>query len=192
MTQLKQKKKVNRRKWNNILIMIILGFILLIKAPAWLAGYLSSSQNYSSQNYSSQNYSSQSDLSQSHSSQSRSSQSKSSQDNHSSQQVVTLTLLIPGETIDRIDGAKWSKANLDESTQSRWLSIQGTAVNHQTYQALTRDITPQQTIEVWYHDREEPQRITVYRLDRFWLMNNWQNEWIAITLEPNTLFPEVP
>ncbi len=30
-----------------------------------------------------------------------------------------------------------------------------------------------ETMEVWYQDLDEPQRVTFYRLDNFWLFKNW-------------------
>jgi len=72
----------------------------------------------------------------------------------------------------------------------RWKDLVGTEVDDETYQSFQPILHTPQTIEVWYADREEPQRITYYQTPRFWLFKNWQNKWIAISVEKDYLLPE--
>lgn len=71
----------------------------------------------------------------------------------------------------------------------RWQQLAGTPVDEQTYQSLQSKLGNPHTIEVWYRDQEEPQRITYYQAPQFWLFKNWQNEWIAVSAEAGYLFP---
>lgn len=52
----------------------------------------------------------------------------------------------------------------------RWHALTGTEVDEATYRALQPTLPNAQTIEVWYADREEPQRITFYQTPQFWLL----------------------
>lgn len=71
----------------------------------------------------------------------------------------------------------------------RWHALTGTEVDEATYRALQPTLPNAQTIEVWYADREEPQRITFYQTPQFWLLKNWQDRWIAVSAEVSYLFP---
>jgi hypothetical protein len=65
------------------------------------------------------------------------------------------------------------------------------------YDLLTPDETHLQmglvdvlSVEVWFEKEEEPQRITVYQAPNFWMMQNWQGEWIAVSAEKSYLFKQ--
>ena len=73
----------------------------------------------------------------------------------------------------------------------RWQQLVGTEVDSQTYTDLTSQLTTPHTIEVWYQDQEEPQRITYYRLPEFWLLKNWNDQWLAVSIEESYLFPSL-
>ncbi len=72
----------------------------------------------------------------------------------------------------------------------RWKTLVGTEVDDDTYQSFLPILRNPQTIEVWYVDQEEPQRITYYQTPRFWLFKNWQDKWIAISVEKGYLLPD--
>lgn len=73
----------------------------------------------------------------------------------------------------------------------RWQQLVGTEVDSQTYTDLTSQLTTPHTIEVWYQDQEEPQRITYYQLPEFWLLKNWNEQWLAVSIEESYLFPNL-
>ncbi|OEF04548.1 hypothetical protein [Vibrio genomosp. F10] len=76
-----------------------------------------------------------------------------------------------------------------EELADRWQALVGTEVDDKTRQALNPTLINPQTIEVWYVDQEEPQRITYYQTPQFWLLKNWQEKWIALSAEVNYLIP---
>ncbi|MEZ9514944.1 hypothetical protein AB4359_08320 [Vibrio splendidus] len=80
--------------------------------------------------------------------------------------------------------------NAQELSQ-RWKELVGTEVDSQTYTDLSSQLNTPHTIEVWYQDREEPQRITYYQLPEFWLLKNWNDQWLAVSIEESYLFPSV-
>ena len=80
--------------------------------------------------------------------------------------------------------------NAQELSQ-RWKELVGTEVDSQTYTDLSSQLNTPHTIEVWYQDREEPQRITYYQLPQFWLLKNWNDQWLAVSIEESYLFPSV-
>ena len=70
-----------------------------------------------------------------------------------------------------------------------WQGIRGTVVDEATFQRLKPALENPVTIEVWYQDAEEPQRVTAYRLDQFWLMTTYQQEWVAVSFDDGDLLP---
>ena len=71
----------------------------------------------------------------------------------------------------------------------RWISLVGTEVDEAMFSQLNNSLSSASTLEVWYRDQEEPQRVTYYRTPKFWLLKNWQQKWIAISAEDEYLFP---
>lgn len=111
-------------------------------------------------------------------------------------------LLDPMQEVQQIDFAKWSLQKAGdtwratrslsipaEELSQRWKLLVGTEVTESTYNQLKPGLPSAGTVEVWYAGQEEPQRITYYQTPKFWLMQNWQQQWIAISVEPDYLFP---
>lgn len=73
----------------------------------------------------------------------------------------------------------------------RWQQLVGTKVDSQTYTDLASQLSTPRTIEVWYQDQEEPQRVTYYQLPEFWLLKNWNGQWLAVSIEESYLFPNL-
>lgn len=76
-----------------------------------------------------------------------------------------------------------------QTLSQRWQQLVGTEVDSETYQSLSASLSSPQTIEVWYQNQEEPQRITYYQLPDFWLLKNWQGKWLAVSVESEYLMP---
>ncbi len=77
-----------------------------------------------------------------------------------------------------------------QELSQRWQELVGTEIDSQTYTDLSPQLNTPHTIEVWYQDQEEPQRITYYQLPQFWLLKNWNDQWLAVSIEESYLFPE--
>ncbi|MCL9780349.1 hypothetical protein M9194_02745 [Vibrio sp. S4M6] len=151
--------KYNRRRWNNILIFSIIAFILLLNLPTIIKSYLIDDEQ-PNQSY----------------------------------------LLNPNKTLQSIQYISWTleknqdqwllspKASISEGELlARWKGLLGTDVDEQTFTTLQPKLGSPESIEVWYVDQEEPQRITFYKTSQFLLLKNWQNRWIAITVNPSYL-----
>ena len=152
-----------RRRWNNILIILVLLFIGVLNLPPLLKSYLMS--------------------------------------NNSEEQVYP-SLFIPNTSLQAVytrsfelifDQNEWQVTPSIDATPEqlvqRWQALVGTEVDEQTVRSLQPSLIGPQTIEVWYRDQEEPQRITYYQSPQFWLFKNWQDKWIAISVEADYLFP---
>ncbi|MDK9759942.1 hypothetical protein KIV40_32730, partial [Vibrio sp. D173a] len=117
-------------------------------------------------------------------------------------------LLDPSDQLTAMHFSKWSLVLADDGWQyqsqgsaqelsqpsaqelsQRWQQLVGTEVDSKTYQSLSASLTSPQTIEVWYQNQEEPQRITYYQLPDFWLLKNWQGKWLAVSVEAEYLLP---
>ncbi|MFA0442388.1 hypothetical protein BCU70_16965 [Vibrio sp. 10N.286.49.C2] len=72
---------------------------------------------------------------------------------------------------------------------ANWQAIHGTIVDESTLQQLKPALESPVTIEVWYQEVEEPQRITAYRFDQFWLMKTYNQEWVAVSFDEQELLP---
>ncbi|MFN1551745.1 hypothetical protein [Vibrio natriegens] len=150
-----------RRQWNNILILGVIAFIVILNAPMWIKTYLLSEEVDPYPN-----------------------------------------LLRSGHQVSAIYYSGWElelkngewQANIKVSIPSeelvaRWQSLEGTELTEQQYEALKHQLKAPESIEVWYQDLDEPQRITFYRLSDFWLFKNWQDKWIAISVDDGYLLP---
>ena len=118
-------------------------------------------------------------------------------------------LLNPGSELQALHFAKWSLVLEDgqwgyqlkgsapaqsisaQERAQRWQQLVGTEVDSQTYTDLASQLSTPHTIEVWYQDQEEPQRITYYQLPEFWLLKNWNDQWLAVSIEESYLFPSL-
>ncbi|MDK2603601.1 hypothetical protein QO227_11520 [Vibrio vulnificus] len=157
-----------RRRWNNILIAGITFFIVIINAPTLIKAYLLDDQS-STQIESINGYPSLL---------------------NSNAQLLAIQL--SDNSLEWQKGAWVSTRELSISPQEwaqRWQSLLGTQLDDATMQKLAPQLIEPETIEVWYQNQEEPQRITFYRLADFWVFKNWQDQWIAISVSTDYLFP---
>lgn len=154
-----------RRRWNNILILGVIAFIAVLNLPTLIKTYLLDDTP-----------------------------------------VVTSTypfLLNPSAELQALHFSDWSLEKLEDGWRSsvtsaipaqelaqRWQDLVGTEVPADDFANLKAQLTEPQTIEIWYVDQEEPQRVTYYQTPQFWLLKNWQDKWIAISVEPRYLMPE--
>ncbi len=150
-----------RRRWNNILILSVIAFIAVINLPTVIKSYLLPDP--------------------------------ASQFPSLLRTDATLqALYFPAFSLEKSREEWQSEPELSVDGQElvqRWLALTGTEVDAATYRALQPTLPNAQTIEVWYADREEPQRITFYQTPQFWLLKNWQDRWIAGSAEASYLFP---
>ncbi len=153
-----------RRRWNNLLILGVVAFMLLLNLPTLIKNYLIDAPAKSEHSY----------------------------------------LLDPSQQLKSLYSSKWSLTYQQQhwilSTPSsiepkdlalRWISLVGTEISDEQYQSLKANLPSPSSIEAWYLDQEEPQRITFYQLPQFWLLKNWQDKWIAVTVDKSYLFPDV-
>nr|WP_086937819.1 hypothetical protein [Thaumasiovibrio occultus] len=119
-------------------------------------------------------------------------------------QSVTTELLPFAATIERIampemvlsqQQGEWQTDRpipIDASVlAARWGELSGTLVSGEVIEQLRPQMISPLTVEVSIAEREEPYRITAYSLPSFWLMQNWQSQWIAITVDGHYLFPNL-
>lgn len=76
----------------------------------------------------------------------------------------------------------------DTKLIDRWFTLEGTVLNEGSVKVLKTKLPAPSTVEVWLENQEEPQRVTIYRAPNFWMMQNWQGEWIAVSAEEGYLF----
>lgn len=161
------------RRWNNILMLSVIAFIGVLNLPTLIKTYLIEPEPESELQVSS----------------------------------PYPYLLKPTAELQALHFADWSavlegghwvyqmKESVSEQSVSaqelsqRWQQLVGTEVDSQTYTDLSPQLNTPHTIEVWYQDQEEPQRITYYQLPEFWLLKNWNDQWLAVSIEESYLFP---
>ncbi|CAM2827517.1 hypothetical protein [Vibrio neptunius] len=155
-----------RRRWNNIMILGIIAFIAILNLPTIIKTYLI--------------------------------------DDQSSVEVQSdyPYLLNPSAQLKALHFSDWSLEHLNgewsmtkqsslapQELVERWTGLVGTEIDQQTFDGLKTQLVSPQTIEVWYRDQEEPQRITFYQTPQFWLLKNWQDQWIAVSVASEYLIP---
>ncbi|ELV8726402.1 hypothetical protein QNE38_001404 [Vibrio fluvialis] len=150
-----------RRRWNNILILAVIVFIGVLNLPAFIKSYLIEPEVSSYPTL---------------------------LNPHAKLQAMHFARLSL-----ELNQGRWRATPptevAPEELVKRWQELVGTEVDDETYQSLQPHLRSPQTIEVWYSDQEEPQRITYYRTPQFWLFKNWQDKWIAISVDNGYLLP---
>ncbi|EMA8959611.1 hypothetical protein U5315_003724 [Vibrio fluvialis] len=150
-----------RRRWNNILILAVIVFIGVLNLPAFIKSYLIEPEVSSYPTL---------------------------LNPHAKLQAMHFARLSL-----ELNQGRWRATPptevAPEELVKRWQELVGTEVNDETYLSLQPNLRSPQTIEVWYSDQEEPQRITYYRTPQFWLFKNWQDKWIVISVDNGYLLP---
>ncbi|EKO3403566.1 hypothetical protein ACYVL9_002393 [Vibrio fluvialis] len=150
-----------RRRWNNILILAVIVFIGVLNLPAFIKSYLIEPEVSSYPTL---------------------------LNPHAKLQAMHFARLSL-----ELNQGRWRATPptevAPEELVKRWQDLVGTEVDDETYLSLQPNLRSPQTIEVWYSDQEEPQRITYYRTPQFWLFKNWQDKWIAISVDNGYLLP---
>lgn len=152
-----------RRRWNNILILGIIAFIGLLNLPTLIKTYLIDDPVMESQH---------------------------------------PYLFNPNAELQALHFSNWSLEKnqgrwrstiptsiAEQELAQRWQSLVGTEVTQENFDSLKPQLTSPKSIEAWYLDQEEPQRITYYQTPQFWLLKNWQDKWIAISVQSEYLVP---
>ena len=85
---------------------------------------------------------------------------------------------------------KAEESEQDSQYINNWSSVEGTVLDAESVKVLKTKLPAPSSVEVWFKKEEEPQRITVYQAPNFWMMQNWQGEWIAVSAEKSYLFKQ--
>ncbi|MCG6438120.1 hypothetical protein, partial [Vibrio parahaemolyticus] len=121
-----------RRRWNNILILAVIVFIGVLNLPAFIKSYLIEPEVSSYPTL---------------------------LNPHAKLQAMHLARLSL-----ELNQGRWRATPptevAPEELVKRWQELVGTEVDDETYLSLQPNLRSPQTIEVWYSDQEEPQRIT--------------------------------
>lgn len=153
--------RINRRRWNNILILAVIAFIAILNLPTVIKTYLI--------------------------------EPPASPYPYVINPNAQLQALHFTDWSLELNQNRWRSSKAisvaPEILAQRWQSLVGTEVDDVTYESLASLLRNPQTVEVWYQDREEPQRITYYQTPQFWLLKNWQEKWVALSVEEAFLFP---
>ncbi|MGF1768653.1 hypothetical protein L4D06_14890 [Enterovibrio makurazakiensis] len=96
--------------------------------------------------------------------------------------TFTLTNGTPWQTDKRLDVSATELAN-------RWLNLSGTEIDTETYNKLKPSLRSLATLVVDRGQHMEPLRLTYYQLPQFWLIQNWENRWLAVSVDQHYLFP---
>ncbi|PCS23151.1 hypothetical protein [Candidatus Enterovibrio escicola] len=105
---------------------------------------------------------------------------------------ITITALqFPTFTLTK--GKVWkTDSTLDISaTQlaNRWISLTGTEISTEIYDRLKVSLMTPSTLKVYRGKEGESYRLNYYELPTFWLIQNWENRWFAVSVESHYLFP---
>nr|WP_269808591.1 hypothetical protein [Enterovibrio nigricans] len=71
----------------------------------------------------------------------------------------------------------------------RWMNLSGTEIDKAMYDKLKPSLLSPSTLVVDLGQDVEPLRLTYFQLPQFWLIQNAENRWLAVSVEPHYLFP---
>lgn len=153
-----------RRRWNNILIILVIVFIGLLNLPTIIKTYLIEPQSH--------------------------------------QQPQYPHVLNPAKSLKEMNFAHYTLVKKSQHWHSdkilpitadqlveHWLELSGTVIDEKTFHSIEDTLGNPGTVEVWYDDQEEPQRITYYQGQKFWVFKTWQDRWVAISVDKNYIIP---
>ncbi|KJY84129.1 hypothetical protein TW81_04830 [Vibrio galatheae] len=152
-----------RRRWNNILILGIIAFIALLNLPTLIKTYLIEQPVV-----------------------------ESAHPYLLNPQADLQALYFSNWSLEKNQGRWRSTIHTsipEQELAERWMNLVGTEVSPENFANLKPQLGQPSSIEVWYLDQEEPQRITYYQTSQFWLLKNWQDKWIAISVDSGYLVP---
>ncbi|MEJ2764478.1 hypothetical protein VV869_11035 [Photobacterium sp. MCCC 1A19761] len=104
-------------------------------------------------------------------------------------------LVLPAHELLREESGAWrSQPPLPDAAQvvAHWQALAGTPVEDALMAQLKPQLTAPRTAEIWLASAQEPIRVTCYQLPQFWLLRNWQGQWLAVTVDEAYLFPASP
>lgn len=157
-------KKLNRRQWNNILILVVVICIGILNAPRLIHTYFGQ-QEVSAES---------------------SPQVAALLDTQ--QKIVAIHT--EHWSLEKQQGQWQITGNVEgraDTLVQHWQELQGTVVDDATYQALSAHLSSPEYVEVWYQNSQSPQTVTLYRTAQFMLFLNEQQQWIAISVQPSYL-----
>ncbi|MCJ2378103.1 hypothetical protein LNL84_14840 [Vibrio sp. ZSDZ34] len=153
--------RLSRRRWNTVLIFAVMGFILVMSAPSLIKQYLLPEEQAAS--------------------------------SFILDPKLRVTQLHLPKVSLTLSSTQWRSNKalelVGEELVARWVSLKGTSVSNELFSRLKPTLPAPVTIEVWYQATEEPQRITAYQTNDFWLFSSYEKQWVAVSFESNYLFP---
>ncbi|WPC74223.1 hypothetical protein [Vibrio porteresiae] len=154
-----------RRRWNNIMIVLVIVFIGVLNLPTFIKAYLLDPPKAEVSTYP---YVLNHDKPLQQLNFAQFSLTKNSQGEWQASQTLSIT---PNELV------------------AHWQELKGTIIDDKTMKSLETKLGNPATVEVWYQGQEEPQRVTYYQSDKFWLFNTWQGQWVAISVAKSYIIP---
>ncbi|PSW19290.1 hypothetical protein C9I98_13045 [Photobacterium sanctipauli] len=160
--------RLSRRGWNNVIIIGVICFIAMIQIPELLKQRQLEAQQRTEAS------------------------SELKLTNLLPERAEIRALHLPGLSLDYTnDGWRATPSSAANAAEvvNRWQALAGTPVDKAMVDKLAEQLTSPRTVEVWLEVQPEPIRVTVYQLPQFWLLKNWQGEWLAISVDEGYLFP---
>lgn len=158
--------KMSRRTWNNVLIIGIVCFIGLMFLPEYFRAKLADAEREKAQ-------------------------------------PGVISLLPDAVRVKALqfngfrlyDDGKWQSdrplsVSADELA-NRWITLSGTVINEGMLKQMKPGLTNPETLNVIIGEQQQAYRLTFYRLDKFWLLQNWENRWLAVSVDQNYLLPDI-
>lgn len=155
----------SRKTFNNILIIGILLFIALINLPSYLRSQLSENKSINTQTDQNLVYLFPQD-----------------------ENITALTF----SHFTLTKNPSWQSSiplliDADELAM-RWLGLSGTKVDKNTFEKLAKNLPPASNLTI-HLQNDKIYSLHYYQFPQFWLLQNIQNDWLALSVEPNYLFP---
>ena len=159
--------RLSRRGWNNVIIIAVICFIAVVQLPELVKRQFGQDRETQAQSEMTALLPTQAEIDQLH---------------------------LPLTSLNRENGSWLARPRVAlpaDQLIDHWQSLAGTPVSDEMVGKLKPTLPPPNSVEIWLAGREEPVRVTVYQQPQFWLLQNWQGEWLAISVDEAYLFPPV-
>ncbi|GHA43826.1 hypothetical protein ACFFLZ_11765 [Photobacterium aphoticum] len=159
--------RLSRRGWNNVIIFAVIAFIAMIQLPEWVKSRAMST------------------------------------DTAPASASSTLTRLLPANvSVEQVVFPQTTLTHTELGWQatplvtlpahtllSHWVKLEGTPVSEAIMAKLQPQLTSPRQVRFTLSEHADPVIVTVYQLPQFWLLQNDQGEWLAVSVAEAYLFP---
>jgi len=159
-----RKKQLSKKGWNNVLMLAVIVAMIFLQLPEYLK--------------------------------------QRRADNNLESSTILLTLLPTKVKVTSLKTPQYTLSSTALEWQAnkplliganqliqRWQKLSGTPVTAEIFAKLNLQVQTKQTIEVICEQPDKTFNLSYYKTPKFWLFQNWQGDWFAVSVNSDYFYP---